>query len=70
MSLLALAKQLTAKNSTNEINEINEKSIMTVQTCFTKATDPYRQAGGKNYWKLHVPADQRPRWVKEIYGLI
>jgi len=36
---------------------------------FAAATDPYRKAGGRNYWKLHVPAEQRPDWVKEEYGL-
>ncbi len=59
----------------NEINELNEKRVNTyrldeqqtenAEIRFTKATDPYRQAGGRNYWKMHVPPSQRPQWVKE-----
>jgi len=39
------------------------------ETHFTKTTDPYKKAGGKNFWKMHVPPEMRPQWVKEVYGL-
>lgn len=31
--------------------------------------DPYEPIGAKSYWKLYVPATQRPDWVKDKYGL-
>ncbi|MDO8487051.1 MAG: hypothetical protein Q7S45_02055 [Candidatus Curtissbacteria bacterium] len=56
-------------NGGYEINENNEKRVTPSETRFTKANDPYRQVGGRNYWQLHVPVDQKPQWAKDIYGL-
>ena len=36
---------------------------------FSAKNDPYWQVGSRSYWKLHVPASQRPDCVKETYGL-
>ena len=76
MNYLSLAKKyletLVATTKTihgGEISDISEKRVASTETRFTRATDPYRAIGAKNYWKMHVTAPQRPLWVKELYGL-
>ena len=55
-------------NISNDKNDKNDKRDTKIR--FTKATDPYHLTGNaKNYWKFHVPTDQHPQWVKEVYGL-
>ena len=77
MNYLALVKEMIKnKNiklghmvSTHVVAEKAEKAEKDfTETRFTQMTDPYRVIGAKNYWKMHVPAEQRPQWVKEIYG--
>ena len=76
MDYLLLAKKyiesLASTDNLNVRSEISDRSEIratSTERSFTRATDPYRGAGGRSFWKMHVPPDQRPEWVRKEYGL-